>query len=123
MVASVRLDQWLWAVRLFKTRTAATEACKGGRIKVNGDTAKPAHKLKISDTVTYRQPGHERILKVTGLLTKRVGAKVAVAHYQDHSPERIPRRLLAIPYRERGAGRPTKKERRELDKLRGYDSH
>ena len=118
----VRVDVWLHAVRLFKTRSAATSAVKGGRIKVEGEPVKPSHKLRVGQTVTFRQPGRERIIEVTGLLDKRVGHPVAIKQYVDHSPEPVPRYLMAVPRRERGAGRPTKKERRELDKLRGYSN-
>ena len=111
----VRVDVWLHAVRLFKTRSAATAAVKGGKIKIDGEP-----KLRVGHTITFRQPGRERIIEVTGLLDKRVGHPVAIKHYTDHSPEPVPRYLLAVPRRERGTGRPTKKERRELDKLRGY---
>lgn len=116
----VRVDVWLHAVRLFKTRSAATTAVKGGKIKVDGEPTKPSHKLRVGHTITFRQSGRERVIEVTGLLDKRVGHPVAIKHYTDHSPEPVPRYLLAVPRRERGAGRPTKKERRELDKLRGY---
>ena len=116
----VRVDVWLHAVRLFKTRSAANSAVKGGKIKVGGETTKPSHKLRVGQIITYRQAGRERIIEVTGLLDKRVGHPIAVKQYKDHSPEPVPRYLLAVPRRERGAGRPTKKERRELDRLRGY---
>lgn len=119
----VRVDVWLHAVRLFKTRSAASTAVKGGKIKVEGEPVKPSHKLRVGQTITFRQPGRERIIEVAGLLDKRVGHPVAIKQYNDHSPEPIPRYLMAVPRRERGAGRPTKKERRELDKLRGYNSH
>lgn len=119
----VRVDVWLHAVRLFKTRSAANTAVKGGKIKIDGDPVKPSHKLRIGQTITFRQPGRERIIEVTGLIDKRVGHPVAIKQYTDHSPEPVPRYLMAVPRRERGAGRPTKKERRELDKLRGYSSH
>ncbi|HEY4558823.1 MAG TPA: RNA-binding S4 domain-containing protein [Enteractinococcus sp.] len=117
---NVRVDVWLHAVRLYKTRTAATTAVKGGKIKVNDEPVKPSYKLRVGDTVTFRQPGRERIIEVTGLLDKRVGHPVAIKQYIDHSPEPVPRYLMAVPKRERGAGRPTKKERRQLDRLRGF---
>lgn len=116
----VRVDVWLHAVRLFKTRSSANTAVKGGKIKVDGDTVKPSHKLRVGQTITFREPGRERIIEVTGLLDKRVGHPIAIKQYVDHSPEPVPRYLMAVPKRERGAGRPTKKQRRELDKLRGY---
>ncbi|GAA4117967.1 RNA-binding S4 domain-containing protein [Enteractinococcus coprophilus] len=116
----VRVDVWLHAVRLFKTRSAANTAVKGGKIKIDGDPVKPSHKLRVGQTVTFREPGRERIIEVTGLLDKRVGHPIAIKQYKDHSPEPVARHLLAVPRRERGAGRPTKKQRRELDRLRGY---
>lgn len=116
----VRVDVWLHAVRLFKTRSAATTAVKGGKIKVDDEPIKPSFKLRVGHTITFRQPGRQRIIEVTGLLAKRVGHPIAIKQYVDHSPEPVPRYLLAVPRRERGAGRPTKKERRQLDKLRGY---
>lgn len=119
---AVRVDIWLHAVRLFKTRSAANTAVKGGKIKVDGEPVKPSHKLRVGQTITFRQPGRERIIEVTGLLEKRVGYPVAIKHYIDHSPEPIPRHLVAVPRRDRGTGRPTKKERRQLDRLRGYNS-
>ncbi|GAA1661134.1 heat-shock protein Hsp15 [Citricoccus zhacaiensis] len=116
---SVRLDAWLWGVRMYKTRSAATTACRAGHVRLNGQPAKAAQPVKPGDTIRLRLPGRERILEVTGLVAKRVGAPEAVRHYLDHSPEPVPRELLAVPRRDRGAGRPTKRDRRQLDRLRG----
>lgn len=118
---AVRLDAWLWAVRMYKTRSAATAAVRGGHVRVNDEPVKAAHTLAVGDRVRLRKDQRERILKVTGLISKRVGAPVAVKNYIDHSPAPIPRELLAVPVRERGAGRPTKRDRRQLDALRGRD--
>lgn len=115
----VRLDAWLWGVRMYKTRSAATAACRAGHVRLNGQPTKASQAVRPGDTIRLRQPGRERILEVTGLLAKRVGAPEAVRHYIDHSPEPVPRELLAVPRRDRGAGRPTKRERRQLDQLRG----
>ncbi|MEW1981327.1 RNA-binding S4 domain-containing protein [Citricoccus sp. NPDC079358] len=114
----VRLDAWLWGVRMYKTRSAATTACRAGHVRLNGQPAKAAQPVKPGDTIRLRLPGRERILEVTGLVAKRVGAPEAVRHYLDHSPEPVPRELLAVPRRDRGAGRPTKRDRRQLDRLR-----
>lgn len=114
-----RLDVWLWSVRLFKTRSLATHACKGGHIRVNDNPVKPAQQLKVGDRVTWRQPGWTREFEVTRLLTKRVGAPVAVTCYVDRSPERPAHLSTPVARRDPGAGRPTKKDRRELDRLRG----
>jgi len=119
-IESVRVDQWLWAVRMTKTRSDAAAACRGGHVKVNGKAAKPATSVKVGDRVTAHLHDRERVLEVTALLVKRVGAAVAVECYVDHSPP-PPEREHAAPVfeRERGAGRPTKRDRRQLDRLRG----
>jgi ribosome-associated heat shock protein Hsp15 len=118
--ASMRVDVWTWAVRLFSTRSAASTACRGGHVKVNGANAKPAHAVRVGDTVRAVTPGGERIVVVTGLLAKRVGAAVAVQNYEDHSPPPLPREDRPAPVlRERGAGRPTKRDRRQVERLRG----
>ncbi|WP_306322272.1 MULTISPECIES: RNA-binding S4 domain-containing protein [unclassified Streptomyces] len=117
---SVRVDSWIWAVRLVKTRSAGAAACKGGHVKVNGTSVKPAYALHIGDEVRVRQPGgHERLVKVVRLIRKRVGAPVAAECYIDNSPPPPPRQPIApLPVRDRGTGRPTKRDRRELDRLR-----
>lgn len=117
-----RVDTWLWAVRQTKSRSQATSAARAGHVKVNGDTVKASQKVKPGDEVRLRVEGFDRILKVKLLLKTRMGAPIARQAYVDNSPER-PRIPLFVPIRERGTGRPTKKERRELDRLRGRDSH
>ncbi|MBR7831139.1 RNA-binding S4 domain-containing protein [Actinospica sp. MGRD01-02] len=119
--ASVRLDAWIWSVRLAKTRSQAADACKGGHVRVNGEKVKPAQALKVGDQVRVRRSdGWERIVTVTRLISKRVGPPVAAECYLDQSPP-PPAREYAGPtaIRDRGAGRPTKRERREVDRLRG----
>ncbi|MGW5853090.1 RNA-binding S4 domain-containing protein [Micrococcus sp. 2A] len=118
---TVRIDAWLWAVRLYKTRSAATAAVRAGHVRVDGEPVKAAVSVVVGNRIRVRQDGRERILEVTGLISKRVGAPVAVKQYVDHSPPPVPRELLSVPYRERGAGRPTKRDRRQLDALRGRD--
>jgi len=120
---SVRVDAWLWAIRVSKTRSAATAACRAGHVRVNDERAKAAQSVKIGDEVRIRLDGLERILVVRGLLVKRVGAVVAVTLYDDLTPPPPPREERpATVVRDRGAGRPTKRDRRELEKLRGRDS-
>lgn len=119
MSDSVRADSWLWAVRIYKTRSAATTACRAGHIRLNGDKVKAAQPVRIGDEVRIRISGFDRILIVRQLLSKRVGAPVAAAAYEDRTPEREPQAALGL--RDRGAGRPTKRERREIDRLRGRD--
>lgn len=119
---AVRVDAWTWAVRLYATRSAATDACRAGHVRVNGARVKPAHLVRIGDTVRALTPGRERIVEVTGLLSKRVGAAVAAQHYLDRSPPPEPRSERPAPItRERGAGRPTKRDRRRIERLRGRE--
>ncbi len=118
--AAVRVDAWTWAVRLYPTRSAAADACRAGHVKVNGNSVKPAHALRAGDTVRALTPGGERIVVVSGLIARRVSAAVAIAQYQDRTPAAPPkeeRALLGV--RARGAGRPTKRDRREMERLRG----
>lgn len=118
--SSVRVDSWVWAVRLTKTRSLATTACRAGHIRVNGDRAKAAHPLHVSDEVRVRMAGSERIVVVSRLVTKRVSALVAAGCYVDTTPPPPAREVARAPsIRDRGAGRPTKRERREIDRLRG----
>lgn len=116
-----RVDSWLWAVRLVKTRSAATALAKAGHIRINGDRAKPAQHLKPGDEVQFRvEGGLPRIVVVRALYIKRVGAPVAATAYEDNSPPRPPKEeRLFVGVRDRGAGRPTKRDRREIEKLIG----
>ena len=120
--ASVRVDSWLWAVRVFKTRSLATAACRAGHVRINGDRVKASQSLKVGDEVRVRIAGFDRILEVAGLLTKRVGAVIAAQCVVDKTPPPPePSEVALLPVRDRGAGRPTKRERRDIDKLRGYE--
>ncbi len=120
----VRLDRWLNAVCLFKTRTQATDACAGGRIKVNGETAKAHRAVELEDRVEFRQGDWPRVVIVKGLREKPVSKVEARTLYEDQSPPRpkldpIDRILQTPPAtREKGKGRPSKRERRQIDRLR-----
>jgi ribosome-associated heat shock protein Hsp15 len=117
---SARVDIWIWAVRLAKSRSAASAACKGGHVKVNGARVKPAHAVRADDEIQVRQGDRERIVVVSKIITKRVGAPLAVECYVDHSPPPPPReRVAPVAVRERGAGRPTKRDRRAIERLIG----
>jgi ribosome-associated heat shock protein Hsp15 len=117
-VESTRVDRWLWAVRLFKTRSLATEACRRGQVKVNGSTAKPASTVKVGDRVEAHAHGRQRVLEVVRVLDTRVGAPLAAEALVDHSPP-VPRSEEDPVFaRDRGTGRPTKRDRRALDRLR-----
>lgn len=117
---SVRVDAWLWAVRVFKTRSAATAACRAGHVRVNGERAKAAQVVRVGDDLRVRIDGVDRLLTVTGLAVKRVGAPIAATLVDDRTPPPPPSTERDAPIvRDRGAGRPTKRERRDLDRLRG----
>ncbi|WP_059008613.1 RNA-binding S4 domain-containing protein [Streptomyces specialis] len=116
----VRVDAWIWSVRLTKTRAVAAAACRSGHVKVNGERVKPAYAVRPGDEVRLRLEGRERVVVVKELLRKRVGAPVAAEAYVDNSPPPPPREAaVEVPVRDRGAGRPTKRERREIERLRG----
>jgi len=116
---TARVDSWTWAVRMFKTRSSATAACRAGHVRVNGDRAKSAQPVRIGDEVRVRSNGFDRILIVSRIVVKRVGATVAAECFVDKTPPPPPREEVAlVPMRDRGAGRPTKRERRDIDKLR-----
>jgi len=121
-VDGTRVDAWLWSVRLFRTRSAAAAACRAGHVRVAGRPAKPATPVTVGDEVRARVGDRERVVEVVRLISTRVGAPIAVECYLDRSPE-VPRSEVAGPVarRERGAGRPTKRDRREIDRLRGRD--
>jgi len=117
----MRLDSWLWAARFFKSRSQATAACRAGKVRLNDAVAKAPAQVKPGDVVSWRDPLRPREVQVVELLPRRVGAPQAVKAYVDHSPA-LPTKeeLGAVPIRDRGAGRPEKKDRRELDQLRGF---
>lgn len=123
MSTSARVDAWVWAVRVFKTRSLATAACRAGHVRVNGERAKASQPVRLGDEVRIRIQGFDRILVVQGIITKRTGAAVAAANFLDISPPKpSPEEVAFAPRRDRGAGRPTKRERRELERLRGRDA-
>ncbi len=116
----VRVDAWLWSVRIFKTRSAATLACNGHHVRVNDKVVKPSRKLEPGDRVVVKLPRRVHILEVVNLPKKRVGASVAAEAFVDHSPPPEPRaaRPTRQAVRDPGSGRPTKRERRQLDRFR-----
>lgn len=120
----MRLDQWLWAVRLYKTRNLAIEAIKGGHVKVNGAATKPAHEAKPGELVTARIGIMTRTLRVIDAPKSRVGAKLVPQFAEDLTPpeefeKQREANLQFVGFRPRGAGRPTKRERRLLDEFEG----
>ncbi len=115
-----RVDAWTWAVRLFPTRSAAGAACRAGHVRVNGERAKPATMVVPGDEVHVRGGERERLVVVQRTVVKRVGAAVAVGCYLDRSPAPVPKEHRAVAgERDRGTGRPTKRDRRLIEKLRG----
>lgn len=113
------MDRWLWAVRIYKTRSNATDACRGGHVRVNGTPAKAATTVKVGDRVEAHAHSRLRVLEVAKVIDKRVGAPLAAECFADHSPP-APTSHDTPPVfaRPRGAGRPTKQERRQLDRFR-----
>lgn len=120
MSGSVRVDVWLWAVRVYRTRSIATTACRAGHVSVNGQKVKPSHAVRIGDEVRA-QVAHERILGVLALPVKRGGAPDAALAVDDRTPPAPPREETpAQVIRYLASGRPTKKDRRQITRLRGY---
>lgn len=118
----LRIDKYLWAIRMFKTRSLATEACKAGKVKLNGQNVKPAHEVRIGDTYQVQKGIERKVIHVTGLLERRGDAKTAALHYEDRTPEEDTYAFKSVFHastlkRDRGTGRPTKKDRREIDDL------
>ena len=118
----VRLDKWLWAVRIYKTRTLAADACKRGRVIVNGTPAKPSREIKTGDSVTVRKLPIIFSYHVKGVIEHRVSAKLAEDYLEDVTSleelDKLNIKQTIFVQRDRGSGRPTKKERRQIDRLK-----
>jgi len=115
--STARVDQWMWSVRLFRTRSAAADACRAGQVSINGRNAKPASSVRIGDRVSARVDRRQRIVEVRRIIVTRVAAAIAVDCYTDHSPPSDRSDDAPVFARDRGAGRPTKRDRRRLDDL------
>lgn len=122
----VRIDKWLWSVRIFKSRSLATKACKDGDVLISDQRVKPSQTIETGELIQVKKNGFDMTFRVDKLIEKRVGAPIAVECYKDLTPEEEYNkyeswylRSKPVEYRERGAGRPTKRERRELDKFKG----
>lgn len=116
VMESTRVDRWLWAVRLTKTRPDAAAACRGGHVRVNDRPAKPSTMVSPGDEVRARVGDTTRIVEVARVIQKRVGAADAVTCYLDRTPAPPPTSSVPVAARDRGAGRPTKRDRRILDR-------
>lgn len=114
---SVRIDRWLCAARLYKTRSLSQQACTGGLVKLNGAAVRPSHLVRAGDEVRAEAPRGLVVWQVKSLADKRLSAALAAALYEDHTPPAPAPEEVVAP-RARGAGRPTKAERRALDRLR-----
>lgn len=121
-VEQVRLDKFLWAVRLYKTRAQATEACRGGHVTVGGQAVKPSREVRVGDVIGARAGGIQRTVKVLALADRRVGPKLVDTLVEDQTPASEYLKLMTareapVAKREKGAGRPTKKDRRQIERL------
>ncbi|MBA2614071.1 MAG: RNA-binding S4 domain-containing protein [Bacteroidetes bacterium] len=116
----VRADTYLWAIRMYKSRTLASEAIKGGKVKLEGDNFKPSHLVKVGEKYTLTISDIKKIIEVTALIEKRGNFELAQKHYTDHSPPQTKQEKLDSVFfntnikRPKGAGRPTKKDRRDI---------
>lgn len=121
-LSKVRIDKWLWSVRIFKSRTLATEACKRGQVKIDGKSIKPSYLLTSGETIQVHKNGFNLIFLVKSLISKRVSAPLAQECYDHNTPESELNKYsdwfiteARSEIREKGAGRPTKRERRDID--------
>lgn len=131
MAEEARIDKWLWAARIFKTRSIAADACKNGRVAVGGTNVKPSRMVKVGETVSVRKPPITYSFKILQAIEQRVGAKLIPQVYENvTTPDQYEllemTRISGFVDRARGTGRPTKKERRSLDafigpSLEGFD--
>lgn len=120
-LTETRIDKWLWAVRVFKTRQLASEACKGGHVEINERDAKASATVKIGDRVKVRAHSRLRDLEVVRVIDKRVGAQLAAECIVDHTPAPDPQEAVSVLQRDARTGRPTKRDRREIERLRGLE--
>ncbi len=122
MKEKVRVDKWLWSVRIFKSRTMATTACKTGKVQVNEVNAKPSMTVEVGDTLKVRKNGFDMLFFVVKTIEKRVGAPIAITCYENRTPQEEMNKYkdwyigkAGSEVRDRGTGRPTKKDRREIE--------
>ena len=125
MEEGVRIDKWLWAVRIYKTRNMATEACKAGKVKAGGASVKPSHDVKPGEIIEVKIPPFVKTIQVKVLLSNRVAAKLVEDYLTDLTPKEEYEKMkiakeVNFEYRQRGIGRPTKRERREIEVLKKY---
>lgn len=120
----VRIDKYLWSIRIFKSRSLASDCCNGGKVKIEGVSCKPSREIKVGETIVIRMNGIERILKVKALLDKRVAAPLVEAFCDDLTPQSEFDKQKMIhakfEFRDPGSGRPTKKDYRDIEQLKYY---
>ncbi|HOY31493.1 MAG TPA: RNA-binding S4 domain-containing protein [Bacteroidales bacterium] len=119
----IRIDKWLWSVRIYKTRSLATDACRNGKVKIAGQVVKASREVKCNDLITIQQQQITKTIKVMALLEKRVSAKLVTQFMEDLTPQSEYEKIETIKavsfiYRPKGLGRPTKKERRDIEKFK-----
>jgi ribosome-associated heat shock protein Hsp15 len=122
---TIRIDKWLWAVRLFKTRTQASDACRGGKVKMDGQNVKPSRDIRVGEEIEVQMGIIRKKVAVKAILKNRVGAKLVENYMEDLTPVEEYDKLdllkqLNYERRDRGTGRPTKKNRRDISKLKGF---
>jgi ribosome-associated heat shock protein Hsp15 len=125
MESELRIDKWLWAVRIYKTRSLASDACRSGRVRILEQVVKPSRMIRPGEVITISVPPIIRSFKVTGLTGNRVSAKLVAGFMEDLTPDAEYEKLklardVSFEFRERGVGRPTKRERREIELLKIY---
>lgn len=126
-LTKVRIDKWLWSVRIFKTRTQATDACKSGKVKIGESNVKPAYLVTRDETIFVKKNGFDMVYKVVDLIGKRVSATLAEPCYENLTPEEEMQKYKSWyvgkgrpEIREKGEGRPTKKDRRNITKFKDF---
>jgi ribosome-associated heat shock protein Hsp15 len=122
----VRIDKWLWSVRIFKSRTLASDACREGKVRIGDSVAKPSDTVSVGALLQVRKEGFQFVFKVLKIIDKRVGAPLAVECYENRTPESELNKYAdwfvgksGVEIRQRGTGRPTKRERRDIDSYKG----
>jgi ribosome-associated heat shock protein Hsp15 len=121
----VRIDKWLWAVRIFKSRTLSGDTVRQGKVRLNGKTPKPSTAISVGDRITVQKNGFNLEYEVVRLIEKRVGAPIAITCYEDHTPQEELNKYkdwfvgkAGTEFREKGSGRPTKRERRTITRFK-----
>lgn len=127
MPNKIRIDKWLWAIRIYKTRSQATAACKAGRVKIDEKSVKPSYMIELGQEVHVGKKEKKWMVVAEKLIEKRVSAEIARTCYEDKSPPELPRNYVPSffyktnEFRKKGEGRPTKKDRRTLDEYKDKD--